>query len=157
MSSNKWAGKVQGVFIAAGEGQAMVSCVLAMAEAGLGLVGDRYHSDKGTFSTGEDKSEITLIELETLEALSRDFDIDLGPHENRRNIVTSGVPLNHLVGVTFQVGPVTLVGLRLAEPCGYLEKLTGKPVKGPLKHRGGLRATIKTGGPIRVGDVVSPV
>lgn len=155
-SGEGWRGEVAGVFIASGEGQPMQSCQEVSAEVGRGLVGDRYYDDAGTFNDGTRKSEITLIESETLEAVKREHDIDFGPHENRRNIVTRGVPLNHLVGQTFSVGSTILEGLRLAEPCEYLEKLTGKPVRKPLVHRGGLRAKIIKGGSIRVGDKIAP-
>lgn len=154
-SGEGWVGEVAGVFIASGEGRPMQSRQEVSAEVGRGLAGDRYYDDAGNFKDGTRKSEVTLIESEALEAIKREHDIDFGAHENRRNIVTRGVPLNHLVGQTFSVGSTVLEGLRLAEPCEYLEKLTGKPVRKPLVHRGGLRAKIIKGGPIRVGDKIS--
>jgi MOSC domain-containing protein YiiM len=149
-------GEVVGLFIASGEGLPMQARPEVIAEAGRGLVGDRYYDDAGTFSTGGDKSEITFIEAESLEALKSESNIVFGADENRRNIVTRGVPLNHLVGQTFSVGSTVIEGQCLAEPCGYLEKLTGKKVRAALIHRGGLRAKIIRGGPIRVGDSISP-
>jgi MOSC domain-containing protein YiiM len=64
------------------------------------------------------------------------------------------VPLNHLVGLEFQVGEVRLRGIRLCEPCAHLERLLDKPVVPGLRHRGGLRAQVLTEGVIRVGDAV---
>jgi MOSC domain-containing protein YiiM len=96
-----------------------------------------------------------LIEIEAIEALKREKDITLVPAASRRNLVTRGVPLNHLVGREFRVGPVRLLGTRLCEPCAYLEGLTQKGVLAGLIHRGGLRADIVAGGTIRVGDLVS--
>ena len=55
-------------------------------------------------------------ESEALEALRRDYEVDLDPAQARRNLLTRGVPLNHLVGREFRVGGVTLRGLRLCEP-----------------------------------------
>jgi 8-oxo-dGTP diphosphatase len=72
----------------------------------------------------------------------------------RRNVVTRGVPLNHLVGRTFLIGEVLLRGTRLCEPCSYLETMTQKGVLKELIHRGGLRADILTDGAMRVGDTV---
>jgi MOSC domain-containing protein YiiM len=69
-------------------------------------------------------------------------------------VVTRGVPLNHLVGHEFQVGAARLMGMRLCEPCQYLEDLTTKGLLTGLIHRGGLRANIVSGGAIRVGDSV---
>lgn len=40
------------------------------------------------------------------EGLAREKNIALKPAETRRNLVTRGVPLNHLVGKEFQVGDV---------------------------------------------------
>ena len=75
--------------------------------------------------------------------------------ETRRNLVTEGVALNHLVGRTFRVGGVRLRGVKLAEPCVYLEQVSGHAgVRAALVHRGGLRAEILDGGELRVGDAI---
>ena len=128
------------------------------AIAGHGLEGDRYCRSEGTFSKkpGPDR-ELTLIESEALEALVRDYGVELASGENRRNITTRGVPLNHLVGREFRIGEVRARGLRLCEPCSHLENLTGKELISGLKHRGGLRAQILTTGVIHVGDTVEEV
>ena len=127
------------------------------AVPGKGLEGDRYfkrtESSAGQARTGPDR-EITLIEIEALEALKRDYGVELGPGEARRNVLTRGVALAHLVGRTFQVGKVHLQGIRLCEPCDHLAELTGKEVRPGLVHRGGLRAQILTEGEIRVGDSI---
>jgi len=99
-----------------------------------------------------------LIETEALEALQRDYGETLAPVESRRNIATRGVPLNHLVGKQFRLGEVVVQGIRLCEPCGHLQKVSGKEkVKEGLQHRGGLRAQILKSGLIRTGDVVMNV
>ncbi|HZD93607.1 MAG TPA: MOSC domain-containing protein, partial [Candidatus Sulfotelmatobacter sp.] len=72
-----------------------------------------------------------------------------------RNLLTCGMALNHLVGREFQIGDVRLRGLRLCEPCGHLQKLTGKDVLKALCHRGGLRAEILSGGMIKVGEMIA--
>jgi MOSC domain-containing protein YiiM len=98
--------------------------------------------------------EITLIEIEALQAIHRDYDVPLNPGESRRNILTQGIPLNHLVGKEFMVGEVSLLGIRLCEPCAHLAGLTQKKVLPALVHRGGLRAKLLTEGIIRRGDSV---
>ena len=81
--------------------------------------------------------------------------IDVHEDQTRRNLVTEGVALNHLVGRTFRVGSVRMLGVRLAEPCVYLEQLTGLVgVRAALVHRGGLRAEILDDGELLVGDTV---
>jgi len=87
----------------------------------------------------------------------RDHSIELSPRESRRNVVTRGVPLNHLVGRRFRVGDVTLLGGRLNVPCRYLEDLLDKPVFGPLINRSGLNCQILTDGIVHRGDLVEPV
>ena len=46
-------------------------------------------------------------------------------------------------------------GVRLSEPCAYLEQLTGLVgVRAALVHRGGLRAEVLDDGELRVGDAI---
>lgn len=134
----------------------MVSLAEAWAVPGKGLEGDRYFSRTGTWCYREDYySEVTLIELETIDALRAERDISLDIGESRRNIVTQGVALNGLVGREFQVGGVLLKGERLCEPCRYLEKKTSQVgLQAALAHRGGLRAYVLTEGAIKVGDTI---
>jgi MOSC domain-containing protein YiiM len=104
--------------------------------------------------------DVTLIEREAVDAANaglRADGIEIAEAETRRNLVTTGVPLNHLVGHTFRVGALLLRGVKLAEPCAYLEQLLGRPgVREALVHRGGLRCEVVEGGEVRVGDPVLP-
>jgi MOSC domain-containing protein YiiM len=150
-----WSGNIVSIHIAPTATGPVKAVGDVQALAGQGLEGDRYCRQEGTFSTkpGPDR-EVTLIESEALEALARDYGVDLGSGESRRNLTTRGVPLNHLVGREFRIGEVRVRGLRLCEPCAHLEKATGKQVIAGLTHRGGLRAQILTTGSIRVGDSI---
>jgi MOSC domain-containing protein YiiM len=96
-----------------------------------------------------------LIESEALEALKRDYDIEVEAVQARRNIVTRGVALNHLVGREFTIGEARLRGMRLCDPCAYLESLSARGVLRGLIHRGGLRADVVLGGTIRIGDAIT--
>jgi MOSC domain-containing protein YiiM len=124
------------------------------AMPGKGLEGDRYFVQEGSLSKKGPDREVTLIEMEAIEALKHETDVVLPAGNARRNLVTRGVPLNHLVGKEFKVGEVTLRGVRLCEPCGHLAEMTQPEVRSGLVHRGGLRAEILTEGIIRVGDIV---
>ena len=127
----------------------------ADAIVGVGLRGDRYAAAEGTHSSKPGGGrEVTLVERETIAAVRADG-VELADHETRRNLLTEGVPLNHLVGQTFRIGDVVLRGVRLAEPCSYLAGLTRAGVSRALVHRGGLRADIVEGGILRVGDRIS--
>lgn len=149
-------GKVVSIFIASKAGARMEAVDEVQARTGRGIEGDRYFEGTGAWSNqpGEGR-EITLVEMEAIEGLEREKHIALKPGETRRNLVTRGVPLNHLVGKEFQVGEMRLLGIRLCEPCHYLEEMTTKGVLAGLIHRGGLRANILTSGTIRVGDSVT--
>jgi MOSC domain-containing protein YiiM len=125
---------------------------------GVGIEGDRYATGKGYYSkTPRADRQVTLIEIETIEAIVRDHRIPLAPHETRRNLTTRGVPLNHLVGRRFRVGEAFLQGERLNVPCKYLDGLLGRELYGPLTNRSGLNCTIVRGGVIRPGDAIEPV
>jgi MOSC domain-containing protein YiiM len=149
------AGTVVSIHIAATGAAPMNSVREVQALAGKGLEGDRYAAKLGTYSNEPGSGRnVTLIEIEAIEALRRDYQIALEAGLTRRNIVTRGVYLNHLIGKEFSVGSVVLRGTRLCDPCAHMEKLTVKGALRGLVHRGGLRAEIVNGGIIRVGDVI---
>ncbi len=148
-------GKIVSIYISPTKGQPMQLTCEAHAVPGKGLVGDRYFSQRGAHSGKPDDSrQVTLIEIEAIEALEREKGIILQPSDARRNLVTSGVPLNNLVGKKFNIGEVSMKGIRLCEPCEYLAKMTTPEVLTGLLHRGGLRAEILSEGIIRIGDTV---
>jgi MOSC domain-containing protein YiiM len=150
-------GRVEAIHITDTAEAPMRGVAEIQAIAGLGLEGDRYAAKKGSFSKKDKPGrQITLVEAEAIEALERELGLVLVPGETRRNLVTRGVALNHLVGRDFSVGGARLRGHELCEPCGDLARMTGKPtLLAGLVHRGGLRAEILAGGLIRVGDEVS--
>jgi len=149
-----WEGKIESINITPAARAPMRAVDQVKAIPGVGLEGDRYALRQGTFFKPEPAFELTLIEAEAIEALARDYAMELSAGDARRNLVTREVPLNHLVGREFRVGDVTLRGIRLCEPCEHLQALVGEPVIKGLRHRGGLRAQILTQGTIRVGDKV---
>jgi MOSC domain-containing protein YiiM len=151
-------GTVVSLHIASTGATAMRSVGQVRAVAGRGLEGDRYFNELGTYSNHPGTGRhVTLVEIEAIESLKRDYDVDMAPGLSRRNIVTRGVALNHLVEREFSIGQVILRGARLCEPCSHLEKLTRQGVMRGLIHRGGLRAEIMTGGIIRIGDAIVPL
>lgn len=150
--------KVVGIYVAPVASVAMIAVDEVRAVPGRGLVGDRYHDGTGTYSTKRKSwSEITLIEIETIDALAREGNILIDPRDTRRNIVTEGIALNHLVDRKFQLGDVKIWGERLCEPCTHLENLTVRGIRDALVHRGGLRGRILTEGIIQAGDRVTLV
>ena len=148
--------RVVSIHVAPDRGAPTISIAQVRAVPGKGLVGDRHfgRAESDPDAPRPDR-EITLVEAETIEALARDYGMRLEPGDVRRNIVTRGVGLNHLVERRFTVGEVAVLGLRLCEPCAHLAELTHENVLPGLVHRGGLRAQILTEGVIRVGDEIA--
>ena len=150
-------GAVELLAIAAGPGLPMQVVSGARARAGHGLEGDRYAQGTGTFSPrGGHRPgyELTLIAAEVVEELAAsDLRVDFG--STRRNVLTRGIDVNALVGRAFTIGDVRCRGLRLAEPCAHLERLSGPGLLRPLIHRGGLRADVLSDGYIGEGYAIS--
>jgi MOSC domain-containing protein YiiM len=151
-------GRVLSIHVSNSAGGKMEPVLEVRAVPGKGLDGDRYFNQDGTFSrkVGPDR-ELTLIEAEAIEAVNRDYKLSVEPGDARRNIVTTGIALNHLVGKDFKVGGVLLHGIRLCEPCARLAELTSQETSRALVHRGGLRAQILAEGIIRAGDPINSV
>jgi MOSC domain-containing protein YiiM len=148
-------GEVLSIQIAPEFETSLQSVTSVQVEAGRGLVGDRFHRQAGERPEKHVPArEVTLIEAEALEALAREYGVELSGLESRRNLTTRGVALNHLVGREFRVGSVLLRGTGLCEPCRHLEQMTGKRARAGLVHRGGLCAQILSGGTISTGDPI---
>jgi MOSC domain-containing protein YiiM len=129
----------------------------AQAEAGRGLAGDRYHAGVGTFSNPHARGhDLTLVEQEVIDELGGVFP-GYRAEDTRRNVVTTGIALNGLVGWRFRVGEVECLGRRLCEPCAHLDRISVRGSLRPLVHRGGLRADIVASGRISVGDPVERI
>ncbi len=152
-----WRGVLDHIHIASAASLPMESLSECEVIAGVGIPDDRYATRTGTYSDRHHiDRQVTLIELETLQALKRDRGIDLGPGDHRRNLTTRGVPLSHLVGLYFKVGDCVFFGGRLNVPCKYLEQLLQRPVFRPLINRSGMNARVIIGGTISIGDTIEP-
>ena len=148
-------GTVDAIYLTGEAAQPLHPVDEVKAIAGIGLEGDRYFYKRGTFSKKPMPGrEVTLIEAEAIEAARNDYGLDVGYGDARRNIVTRGVPLNHLVGRRFKVGDATLIGIRLCEPCKHITKMVSAEFTKALIHRGGLRAEVLEGAEIRPGDEI---
>jgi MOSC domain-containing protein YiiM len=150
-----WKGELVAIFVGSNFGEKMVEKSVVKAVPGKGLEGDRYFQRAELDPQQHDPSrEVTLIEIEAINAIKREHNIDFGLGDSRRNLVTRRVPLNHLVDQEFKIGEVLLRGVRLCEPCSHLADLTHKEILPALVHRGGLRAQIIAGGILKIGDTI---
>jgi MOSC domain-containing protein YiiM len=145
-------GTVKHIFLAPERGAPMVAMSEVEAIADCGLRGDRYAEARHRKS---EDYQLTLIELENIEAFAQASGLPLAPHEPRRNLVTVGVRLNEFCGRRFRVGGIELQGLELCEPCGTFAKRTHRDVVRFFVRKGGLRCRIVRGGTIRIGDNIA--
>jgi hypothetical protein len=154
-------GTVEAICTAPAGGEPMEQRRSVGAVAGKGLRGDRYFDETGTYSQNAQVDDIprdlTLFEIETLDHVAADYGIDLDVTDHRRNVTVSDVAVAHLVDERFKIGDVTCEGVRLCEPCSYLEQITEDGVYDALVHRGGLNAAVVESGEISVGDTVEPL
>lgn len=128
-------------------------------QAGLGIVGDRYHAkSQKKRENGEAVADnhLSLVDKTVLE----DFlakqapDSGLGLGDFRRSVITQGIDLNALVGKDFLVGTARCRGVELCEPCAFLAATVHRDVLPLLLGRGGLRAVILDDGRAEIGSEV---
>jgi len=148
-------GRVKYLIIGPEAGAPLKEVAKVTAEAGRGLVGDRYHLGCGSFNAAQFDQrvrEVTLIDIAAVETCNMRLSRTLAPADFRRNIVTEGIDLSVLRGRRFRVGGTVLRWVRSAPPCRYLARLLGEDIMRGLKGVGGIRAVIEQGGEIKTGD-----
>jgi MOSC domain-containing protein YiiM len=150
-------GIVESINVAAGSGVAAVDKDEIVLMAGKGIVGDRNYQEAGA----PPATQVTLVEREQIEHFCSTTGLSVSARDTRRNVETSGVSLNALVGRRFRVGDVVLEGIELCEPCATLgralqtSEVPSAQVVRAFTHRAGLRARIVEGGSIRRGDRIT--
>ena len=116
--------------------------------AGHGIRGDRFYDYRDEY-----KGQITFFSLDVFERLARHFGFtNKSPGALRRNVITSGVNLNDLIGEEFSIQGVQLRGTAHCRPCYWLNHAVAPGAEEFLKGNGGLRAQILSDGVIAVGD-----
>ena len=129
-------------------------------EAGLGIVGDRYHTYAKRCLATEDpvpENHLSLIDKSVLDDFlaNRAKDSALTYADFRRNLITSGIDLNALVDKEFMVGSARCRGVELCEPCAFLAATVHRGVLPGLVNRGGLRAIIIKSGSAEIGSTIT--
>ena len=150
-------GEVVAIHTAPTAGAPMATHAEVVAEAGAGIVGDRYAARQGHWSPIRRAGDgLTLIDVAMLDAIEREHGVTIDPIDTRRNVATRGIDLDALIGHEFTIGEVRARAVRRCEPCSYLDGLLDRNLLPILVHRGGIRVEILVGGSIRVGDPVRP-
>jgi MOSC domain-containing protein YiiM len=148
-------GKIEAIFVAESKKSKINSVTLAQLEAGRGIIGDRYHTLANQHAEKNInilQNHITLVEKENLDTFLRDHKSHLDYGQFRRNILTSGIDLNALVGKEFTIGTARCHGIELCEPCRSLSHIAHNAVLPGLVDKGGLRAIILNDGTLAIGS-----
>jgi len=110
--------------------------------AGRGIRGDRFFDFKENY-----KGQITFFSLEVFEGLVKAINVaGVDPSALRRNVITSGIDLNTIIGKEFEVQGVRFLGMTECTPCYWMDQAIGPGAESWLKGNGGLRAQILTDG-----------
>ena len=142
-------GRVEWIGIRTGRRAPLASLQEVEAVAGHGLAGDHYASNN------DGKRQVTLVQAEHLEAVAKLIGMQEVPAALvRRNILVSGINLFALRGRPFRVGGVLLEGSGTCDPCSRMEEVLGAGGYNAMRGHGGITARIRTGGVVRIGDLV---
>lgn len=137
---------VVGVHLAPASRLPMRSVTSVLAEAGRGLVGDRYH--------GSRHRHVTIQSAEEIEAASEELGAAIDPTATRRNVTISHGRIPARPGDLITVAGVTLEVVRVAAPCKTMDDIFGAGAKDALRRRAGSVCRVLTSGDIRVGSAV---
>ena len=117
------------------------------AEAGKGLVGDRYH--------GARRRQVTLQSQEELDQAAEDLGHAVEAHATRRNITVDVGEIPAKPGTRLRIGDVDFEVVRDAAPCRLLDDWIGPGAMAALRGRAGSALRVLSSGTIRVGDSVA--
>jgi len=125
----------------------------AYLEKGKGIVNDRYYEN-----FKERKEQVTLINLEEINAFNNQVNQNIEPKDFRRNIIVSGIDLNKLIDKQIKINQVILKIHEICQPCKYLQDRLKLPslVK-LLVNKSGVRAEIIKSGNLSVGDTIKKI
>ena len=140
--------RVHAIHVAPGRRLPTRSVPSVEAEAGVGLVGDRYH--------GSRHRHVTVQALDDLDAAAEVLGRPVDPGLTRRNITLTEGPIPTRPGERLRIGEVVLEVVRIAAPCRLLDDWLGPGAMKALHGRGGTAVRLLTSGTIRVGDQVEP-
>lgn len=139
-------GVVEAIYVSPARKIPMRSVASVLAEAGAGLVGDRYH--------GTRHRHVSVQSREDLAEAEAAFEAPIGEDLTRRNITVSGIEVPTKPGKRLTVAEVELEVVRIAAPCKLLDDDIGAGAKTALRRRAGTIFRVLTSGEIVVGSPV---
>ncbi|MGV0850365.1 MOSC domain-containing protein [Mycolicibacterium phlei] len=132
--------------IAPGSRLPMRSVREVTAEAGVGLVGDRYH--------GARHRHVTIQSRELLARAADELGYPFDPSQTRRNVTVDAGEIPTRPGTRVRIGEVLLEVVRVSAPCRLLDDWIGEGAAAALRGRAGSTLRLLTSGTIRIGDPV---
>ncbi len=141
--------RVASIHVAKGRRLPMRAVDEVQAEAGRGLVGDRYHGAK--------HRHVSVQSLTSLADAAVRYGAEVPAHLTRRNVTLTEGDVPTTPGTRLRVGEALLEVVRVAAPCKLLDDTIGVGAQHALRHRGGSVFRVLESGTIRVGDEVVPV
>lgn len=153
-------GSIESIFISKVSREQPQQVASATLEAGKGIVGDRYHERALEFlAAGDDvqSNHISLISKEELDSFLQNNDAEIEHRNFRRNVLTSGIDLNSLIGKQFTLGGALCEGVEECAPCAFLAATVHRAVLPELNEKAGLRAIILESGEIKPGDTITAI
>ena len=117
------------------------------AEAGKGIVGDRYHGTRHRHVTVQSATALA----EAAELLGREIPAAL----TRRNLTVSDGVVPRDPGSRIRIGDALLEVVRVAAPCKLLDDTIGVGAQEALRRRGGSVCRVLESGVVRLGDEVT--
>ena len=137
---------VVAIHVAPGSRIPVRSLTAVDAEAGKGLVGDRYHGTK--------HRHVTIQSKELLDLAADDLGYGFDPGATRRNLTVDAGEIPTKPGARLVIGGVELEVVRVSAPCRLLDDFVGPGAAAALRRRAGSTCRLLTSGTIRVGDSV---
>ena len=119
------------------------------AEAGKGLVGDRYH--------GSRHRHVTIQSQELLDHAGDDLGYRFDPGATRRNLTVDTGEIPTKPGAQLVIGEVELEVVRVSAPCRLLDAGRAPVAAAADGGRAGSTCRLLTSGMIRIGDGVELV
>lgn len=138
--------KVVAIHVAPGSRIPVRAVEAVDAEAGKGLVGDRYHGTK--------HRHVTIQSKELLDRAADDLGYEFDPGFTRRNLTVDAGDIPTKPGARLVIGDVELEVVRVSAPCRRLDDFVGPGAAAALRRRAGSTCRLLTSGTIRVGDSV---
>lgn len=142
--STQLLGDVVALHIAPSSGDPMCAVDQIQIQAGVGIMGDRYHGSRHRHVSVQSAEE--LAEAST--ALGRPID----PGSTRRTVTLGHGRIPTTPGTQLVIGGVRLEVVRIAAPCAVMDDEIGRGARAALRRRAGVVCRALSSGRVSLED-----